>query len=178
MPVCSAIVRSCGPMASSWASSSFRNGTALRDRSTSQPPAGENMGHTPLPEAQSPQGVKPARTIKVGANRKRRRPLIMCMGVLSVAALIAATAALAIGFGAAPSPVAENSTPRAETKSVGTIVLRPGVNGCQRRTFNNQTGQISETAMPCQDNVVLDAKGIPIPTGTIRTIDSISKSFK
>ena len=118
------------------------------------------------------------RTIKAGANRKRRRPLTMCLGVMFVAALIAAIAALAIGFGASPSPIAENSTLRAETNSVGTIVLRPGANGCQHRTFNNRTGEISETATPCHDNVVLDAKGVPIPTGTIRTINSISKSFR
>ena len=74
-----------------------------------------------MPKAQSSQGVKPARTIKVGANGKRRRPLIMCLGVMSVAALIAAIAALAIGFGAAPTPVAENLTRLAQKRKVSEL---------------------------------------------------------
>jgi len=113
-----------------------------------------------------------------GASQKRGRLAKMSLGVFAVGALIAVVAVLAIGFGTAPTPVVENKVSHAEPSSVATIVLHSTTSGCQQRAFNNHTGQISEQTSPCHNEVVLDAKGVPIPTGTIHTLDSISKSFK
>jgi hypothetical protein len=115
---------------------------------------------------------------KAGTTQKRRRLAKMFLGVFAVGALIAVVALLAIRFNTAPSPDVENAASHAEPNSVATIVLHPDTSGCQQRSFNNRTGQISDQTTPCANDVVLDAKGMPIPTGTIHTLNSISKSFK
>lgn len=136
------------------------------------------MSQSPLPKPQSAYGAKPAHMRKAGAGQKRNRLAKMLLGVFAVGALIAVVAVLAINFSAAPTPVAENGTSHADPNSVATIVLHSNANDCHQRSFNNQTGQISDQTSPCHDGVVLDANGLPIPTGTIHTLNSISKSFK
>ena len=136
------------------------------------------MSQSPLPKPQSAQGAKPAHMRKAGASQKRRRLAKMSLGVFAVGALIVAVAVFAIGISTAPAPVAENGASHADPSSVATIVLHSGASGCQQRSFNNQTGQISDQTSPCHNDVVLDAKGMPMPTGTIHTLNSISKSFK
>jgi hypothetical protein len=102
----------------------------------------------------------------------------MCFGVFAVGVLIAAVAMVAVVFIPAPPPTVEKVASRSEPKSAGTIVLHSGSSGCQERSFNNQTGQISDQSSPCHGDVVLDARGMPLPSGTIHTLNSISKSFK
>jgi hypothetical protein len=136
------------------------------------------VSQSPSPKSQSVPGVKPANVRKAGAGQKRRRLAKMSLGVFAVGALIAVVASLAIGFSTAPAPIAANGSSHAEPNSVATIILRSNTSGCEQRSFNNQTGQISEQASPCHNDVVLDAKGMPIPAGTIHTLNSISKSFK
>jgi len=136
------------------------------------------MSQSPLPKPQSAPGAKPAHMRKAGASQKRRRLAKMALGVFAVGASIAVVAVLAIGFNTAPAPVVENGTSHAEPNSVATIVQHSSTSGCQQRSFNNQTGQISDQTSPCHNDVVLDAKGMPMPTGTIHTLNSISKSFK
>jgi hypothetical protein len=101
----------------------------------------------------------------------------MSLGVFAVGASIAVVAVLAIGFSTASAPV-ENGASHADPNGVATIVLHSSTSGCQQRSFNNQTGRISDQTSSCQNDVVLDTKGVPIPTGTIHTLNSISKSFK
>ena len=136
------------------------------------------MSQRPLSKPQSAPGAKPAHMRKAGASQKRSRLAKMSLGVFAVAAAIAAVAVLAINFSAAPAPIVENGASRADPNSVATIVLHSNTNGCQQRSFNNRTGQISDQTSPCHNDVVLDAKGLPIPTGTIHTLNSISNSFK
>ena len=136
------------------------------------------MSQSPLSKPQSAQGAKPAHMRKAGAGRKRGRLAKMALGVFAVGASIAVVAVLAIGFSTAPAPVAENGASHADPTSVATIVLPSRTSGCQQRSFNNQTGQISDQTSPCRNDVVLDAKGMPVPTGTTHTLNSISKSFK
>jgi hypothetical protein len=136
------------------------------------------VSQSPLPKAQSLQGAKPAHMRRAGASQKRRRLVKMSLGVISIGALIAAVAVFAIVSGTAPSPVAENAAARSEPNSVATIVLRSDAGGCHQKVFNNQTGQISDQSSRCQNEVALDANGMPIPAGTIHTLNSISKSFK
>jgi hypothetical protein len=135
------------------------------------------MSQSPLPKPQSAQGAKPAHMRKAGAGQKRRRLAKMSLGVFAVGASIAVVAVVAIGFSAAP--VVDNGASHADPSSVATIVLHSSASGCQQRSFNNQTGQISDQTSPCHsDVVVLNAKGMPVPTETIHTLNSISKSFK
>ena len=112
---------------------------------------------------------------KAGAGQKRRRFAKMSLGVFAVAASITVVAVLAIGFGAAPAPVAENAASHADPNSVATIVLRSNTSGCQQRSFNNQTGQISDQISSRHNDVVLDAKGMPVPTGTVHTLNSMQQ---
>ena len=136
------------------------------------------MSQNPLPKPQSAQGAKPAHMRKAGASQKRWRLAKMSLGVFAVGTSIAVVAVLAIGFSTAPAPVVENAASHADTNSVGTIVLHSGTSGCQQKSFNNRTGQFSDQTSPCHSDVVLDAKGMPVPTGTIHTLNSISNSFK
>jgi hypothetical protein len=132
----------------------------------------------PLSKGQVSQGRKPASALDARTKRKRRRLVLMCFGVFSVAASIAGVAALATGFRTTSSPTGEMATARADIQSVGTIVLPSGANGCQHKMFDNRTGQISESGIPCQNAVAVDANGVPIPLGTVHTLNAISKSFK
>ena len=135
------------------------------------------MSQSSLSKSQSTLGAKPAHMGKAGAGQKRRRLAKMSLGVFAVGASIAVVAVLAIGFSTAPAPE-ENGASHADPNGTATIVLHSSASGCQQRSFNNQTGQISEQTSPCHNDVVLDAKGMPMPTGTIHTLNSISKSFK
>jgi hypothetical protein len=136
------------------------------------------MSQSPLPNPRSAQDAKPAHLRKAGASKKRRRLAKMLLGVFAAGASIAVVAALAIGLSRAPAPVIENRAPQADQNSVATIVLHSSTSRCQQRSFDNRTGQISDQTSPCTNEVVLDAKGMPIPAGTIHTLNSISKSFK
>ena len=100
------------------------------------------------------------------------------VGVFSVAALIGVAGILAIEFESAPSPVVQNSPSPTAPNSVGTIIVHSAANGCQHRSFDNQTGLMSDATTQCQGDVTLDAKGVPIPMGTVHTLSAISKSFK
>ena len=102
----------------------------------------------------------------------------MCFGVLGAGALIAAVAMVAMVFITVPPPNAESGASRADPNSVGTIVLRSGPGGCRQKSFDNRTGQFLDQPSSCHNDVVLDAKGVPVPAGTIHTLNSISKSFR
>jgi len=135
-----------------------------------------NQGQSP--KAQFLQGATPTHRRKSNAGKKRGRLVKACLGIVSVAVLIAVAAVYATIIGGVPSRVVDTAASRAETNTIATIVLNAGTRGCQQKSFNNQTGEISDQSSPCQHEVALDRNGVPIPTGTARTIDSISKSFK
>ena len=131
-----------------------------------------------MPKAQSSPGAKPAHTRKAGAGQRHGRLAKMCFGVVAVGVLITAIAMVAMVFIPLPPAKVEKVASRSEPNSVGTIVLHSGSSGCQEKSFNNQTGQISDQSSSCGSEVVLDARGMPVPAGTIHTLNSISKSFK
>ncbi len=43
--------------------------------------------------------------------------------------------------------------------------------------FDNDSGRPIGQFKPCDTADILDANGVPMPTGTIRRLDAISKSF-
>src|SRR5580704_17256227 len=102
------------------------------------------MSQSPLPKPQSARGAKVAHMRKAGVGQKRRRLAKMSLGVFAVGASIAVAALLAIGLSKAPAPIEANGASHAEPNSVATIILRSNSNGCQQRSSNNQTGQISD----------------------------------
>lgn len=117
--------------------------------------------------------------IKYNPRAKRRRRSLRVMGsaVFFAAASIGAVAIISATLrNAPPPPAADNSASAAPANATGAIVLNPGA-GCRNRIFDNRTGQISETDDPCPTETPRDAKGVPIPLGTTKTINSISKSF-
>jgi hypothetical protein len=120
----------------------------------------------------------PTHVRKASARQRRGRLAKMCFGVVVVGALLAAVAMVAMVFIPAPPPSVEKAASRSEPNNSGTIVLHSGPSGCRERSFDNQTGQISDQSSPCHSDVVLDARGMPVPAGTIHTLNSISKSFK
>lgn len=136
------------------------------------------VSQSPMPEAHSLRSAKSAHKRKAVAEQNRGRLATMCFGIIAVGGLIAAVAMVAMVFIPAPTSIAENAASRADPNSVGTIVLRSGSSGCQQKSFNNQTGQIFDQPSSCHNDVALDANGIPIPSGTIHTLNSISKSFQ
>jgi hypothetical protein len=125
---------------------------------------------------QPAHGTTPAHPFRAGAGRKRQ-PLAMYLAVVSVAVSIAAMAVLAMQFGTFSSLVASKLAAREEGNVVGSIMLHSPANVCRHKTFDNRTGQIADASTPCSDAVV-DDKGVPVPMGTVRTMDSISKSFR
>jgi hypothetical protein len=136
------------------------------------------MSHDPLLKVQPLQGTKPTTARNIAVKRKPRSQVRTCIGVFSVAALIGVAAILSMEFESAPSPVVQNSPTPTAPNTVGTITVHSAANGCQHRRFDNQTGLMSDTTTPCQQDVPLDAKGVPIPMGTVHTLNAISKSFK
>ena len=135
------------------------------------------MSQSPLPKVQSLQGTKPAHMRKA-ASQTRGRLAKMCFGVLCAGALIAAVAMIAMVFITVPPPNVESGASHADPDSVGAIVLRSGPSGCQQKSYDDRTGHFSDQPSSCHNDVVLDALGIPVPAGTIHTLNSISKSFK
>jgi hypothetical protein len=138
---------------------------------------GIRVNHNQSNAAQSsPATLSKAR--KSTAKHKRRYVRTMCFGILFTAVGIGAVAGLASLIRTAPSQVANNSASGEAASAIGTITLHPDGKGCQSKTFDNRTGQISEVSGPCQNETPLDAEGVPIPMGTVHTMNSISKSFR
>jgi|ERR1700722_15756539 hypothetical protein len=48
--------------------------------------------------------------------------------------------------------------------------------GCRQEVFDNKTWRMTQSQQPC-DAATRDANGIPVPVGTVRRLDAISKSF-
>ena len=112
------------------------------------------------------------------AHARRSGTRRMCIGILFTATAIGTLAVLSSLLATAPTQVANNAASRPAANTSGRIVLHPDEKGCESRRFDNQTGQISEAAGPCRNETRLDAKGLPMPTGTVNTMQSISKSFR
>jgi len=86
--------------------------------------------------------------------------------------LVAAIASLAPHMG--------NLSPAPESKPddlhQGRIIMRGDDDQCVQAKFDNDSGKIGKGFAPC-GKVELDDHGAPVPQGTIRRLDSISKSF-
>jgi hypothetical protein len=130
----------------------------------------------PIKAAVASPGDAPKTAASPSTAQERRRIVIVCVGlfvVLGAAILVAIMTNL-------PSSIIQRSGPRdlfgIEERN-GSIVLKAENNRCRQIAFNNDTGQMKETSKPCYDKPVLDDKGVPVPSATIRRMDSIREGF-
>jgi hypothetical protein len=124
------------------------------------------------------RGVKTARALKVRSKRERRRGLIVGLVMLAVigsGAAFAMITDLPASLLARLSPEPSMQAPDPDARK-GIIVLQPSAEQCRSVIFDNDTGRMTDVLRPCSKEV-LDAQGVPVPHGTIRRIDAISKSF-
>jgi hypothetical protein len=61
---------------------------------------------------------------------------------------------------------------------IGSIQLQTNGDQCDVMKFDNDTGHVISYSRQCYDGVTPDAGGMPVPTGAIRRLGSISKSFR
>ncbi len=124
--------------------------------------------------------ASPAAAPKTAASpsiaQERRRIVIVCVGLfvmLGAAILVAMTTDLTSSI---VHPLGPRDMFGIEERN-GSIVLKAENNRCRQIAFNNDTGQMKETSKPCYDKPVLDDKGVPVPSATIRRMDSIREGF-
>jgi len=116
----------------------------------------------------------------VGTRTKRHRShrryaviFYICSGAL-VIALIAVTRIASPWLDG--SRKAELQLPGSAKVHIGTIAEQIGDEQCALAKFDNNTGQVTK-ATGCKSAAVLDARGVPVPMGTVHRLESISKSF-
>jgi hypothetical protein len=111
--------------------------------------------------------------------RARRYGLIVCVALPATLGLglLATKTDLPAWLLARASPERAVTAPRGIEARTASIVLEPQGGRCRDLIFNNDTGKMAETVKQCETGVVLDDKGVPLPVGTVRRLDAISKSF-
>lgn len=85
--------------------------------------------------------------------------------------LLAAIAGVAPYVGGFSPPESKPDNPHQ-----GKIILRGDDEQCLQTKFDNDSGKFSKGFAPCA-KVERDEHGVPVPQGTVRRLDSISKSF-
>jgi hypothetical protein len=63
-----------------------------------------------------------------------------------------------------------------EDRRMGTISFEIDPDHCQQAKFDNVTGRITEPR-PCDNRIISDSRGMPVPMGTMHRLESIRKSF-
>jgi hypothetical protein len=74
---------------------------------------------------------------------------------------------------------ASNENARADNLAdvgVGSISEQTDKGRCELMKFDNYSGRTIENSKRCE-TIVRDARGIPVPVGTVHRLDSISRSF-
>jgi hypothetical protein len=109
----------------------------------------------------------------------RRKSWYVVIGFCCVAAaivLLAANENFIAPWSSAARSNSEATTANSETAHTGTIVVQKGDLRCERAKFDNDTGRITDRSN-CENKVILDAQGVPVPVATFHRLDTISKSF-
>jgi hypothetical protein len=71
----------------------------------------------------------------------------------------------------------ETQSANSESARIGVIVLQTDEDRCERMKFDNDTGRTIENFKSCDNTVILDSHGVPVPLGTLHRLDAISRSF-
>lgn len=108
------------------------------------------------------------------AQERRRTALVNAsMLVLMLAAAVLVIGAVLPKLG---QPNASMAPGQSEDELRSATITRNADTGCAQQAFDNQTGRMTSSPRPCPATVY-DSNGVPVPVGTIRRLDSISKSF-
>ncbi len=124
--------------------------------------------------------VRSAKTARARAMRLRRKrwyALIVSSCVLAGIVCLGMTANFSGLFHSDALLERSMPTPGSEGTRVGTIILRPDSDRCEQMKVDNDSGRNLEEAKPCDNKVILDAHGKPMPMGTVHRLDAISRSF-
>jgi hypothetical protein len=109
-------------------------------------------------------------------NRSRERRWSSVIGCIWVFVAVVAVADITLAMLPQPAPDAE-ATDAFATSHSGRILAETRSEQCELGTFNNDTGRISDESRHCENSVVLDSRGDPVPLTTIHRLDAIRKSF-
>jgi hypothetical protein len=112
------------------------------------------------------------------AHLKQQRRRAFTFSLFAVAA-IGGLVVLNIFWTSAPPPkLSDVSSPElaAREAQIGRIEIHNGDGRCQQIKFDNERETTIDNPGPCP-KPVLDARGVPVPQGTIHRLDAISKSF-
>lgn len=140
--------------------------------------AGFLRGRIVNPPIQRPSESKTTRAVQIISRAERSRFAGAWLVVLFLpVALVISSLLLLPQFRSSKATDASAKGAGAATDKTASLVMRRSAKLCEHKTFDNQTGRISDADTPCTPDVVLDANGIPVPTGTVRTLNAISKTF-
>jgi hypothetical protein len=105
--------------------------------------------------------------------REYRYGLMVAAGLfVFLAAAVGLTSAMT-GWPVLPGQSVASTAPR-----TAHIVFDPATDRCRQILFDNDTGRSSGTMMPCPEVAATGSgKALPAPSGTVRRLDAISKSF-
>lgn len=104
--------------------------------------------------------------------RQSKKPMIL-ISVSAVGGMAALAYFLAPYFLERSSVTATESS--SEPLPTGTIV-ESDIEFCKRLRFDDN-GRVFQDVVPCDQSSTRDARGQPVPAGTIRRLNAISKSF-
>jgi hypothetical protein len=121
--------------------------------------------------------VQSARITKRQVRRRRKRWAISlsCLGI--IAAFVVLTATFNFQGLLIHALSEETQSANSEMTRTGSVVLQDDDGQCVLMKFDNDTGRTIEHVKHCDNTVVRDAQGVPVPAGTIHRLDAISKSF-
>jgi hypothetical protein len=111
------------------------------------------------------------------ARRKRIHILRNSAYVIIMLALLAVIAKFAAERILQPASRQDVQAANSADMGVGSISQQTDKGRCELFKFDNYSGRTIEYSQRCETNVMRDAHGIPVPAGTVRRLDSISKSF-
>lgn len=127
----------------------------------------------------SPAETKPVR-VKSSAlrqSRSRERRWSSVIGCIWVFAAIITVGDFVGAMVYRSSPDSAAPAADAAAMHIGNIVQDRGAQHCALAKFDNDTGRTFEGSQHCENIVVLDSRGAPVPLGTVHRLESISKSF-
>jgi hypothetical protein len=95
------------------------------------------------------------------------------------AAVMLASVAVIAKFAAdrIQQPISHKDTGNSSDVGVGSISQQTDKGRCELMKFDNYSGRTVENSTHRETTIVRDARGVPVPVGTVHRLDSISKSF-
>jgi hypothetical protein len=124
-----------------------------------------------MPNARMPQSEHLRRST---ARRRRWYAPILFLCTLSSGLGLASLTNLITLPGSSETPPSDLAQREAH---IGTIIIQHDDSRCEQLKFDNDSGKTTASTAPCENKVVLNTQGAPVPQGTVHRLDAISKSF-